>query len=191
MPACVLACVFPFGAAPRAQIRGLEGRRDGGQAVSPWAFPMHTSDSSTWSMLCPASHIIWAKPDDCRSVAYNPGPVSRNSVLPEPTVSRNPVQNQPMKSGRAVDNCRPLQLTREMQQLLRFVGTWSPLAPVGKLRSGPGGALLPFESIFPREKVAIVVPKLGLHSVRQGIRQAITDRARHVARHRLSQAASC
>src|SRR5271166_1944247 len=60
------------------------------------------------------SHIMWIEPDDCRSVAYNPGLVSHNSGWPGTTISPNVVQNQPMKSGRAADDCGPLYIAGSM-----------------------------------------------------------------------------
>jgi hypothetical protein len=54
------------------------------------------------------SHTMWAGPHDCRSVAYSPVLVSHNSVQQQSTISPNVVQNQPMKSGQAADDCAPL-----------------------------------------------------------------------------------
>ena len=53
---------------------------------------------------------MWAKPDDCRSVANNAGSVSINSVQPEFIISPNVDQNHEMIAGRSADDFGPLQI---------------------------------------------------------------------------------
>jgi hypothetical protein len=60
---------------------------------------------------CDPSHGIRSQADDCGFVSVNPGWVSPISGSAPSIVSPNVDRFRPMKSGRAADDCRSLQLT--------------------------------------------------------------------------------